>query len=439
MTVNSRFNVVFAILFIFSSLFVSTTSLAQSTDSEFVELFDGKSLKGWRARPHFDPRKEAAFTDEERQQKQDEWTKILEQHWSVDSENAEIVSDGHGVFLTTEKEYGDFEFHVDWKMVQPNGDSGIYLRGCPQVQIWDPNNEKAHKHGADKGSGALWNNGKEHPGKWPLVLADKPVGEWNNFRIRMIGSRVWVWFNDKLVVDGAVMDNFFDRSQPMFARGVIQLQTHGSETRFRNVRVREIDSQEANTILAAIDDQGFQSLFNGQDFDGWAGPTDKNKVVGGAIFSNHGTIYYDKEFTDFIAKFEFQLPPGGNNGLAVRYPGKGDTAYVGMCELQVLDSEHEKYAELEERQFHGSAYGIVPAVRGYLREAGEWNFQKVTVKGMQVTVELNGTTILDADLSTVEEFLADTPHPGLKNEKGFFGFAGHGDPVKYRNIRAKAL
>ena len=439
MPVQFRFALVVASLLVVCPFLAPATSLAQTSDDGFVELFDGKSLKGWRARPHFDPRKEAAFTDEERGQKQDEWTKILEEHWTVDSENGEIVSDGHGVFLTTEKEYGDFEFHVDWKMLQPNGDSGIYVRGCPQIQIWDPNNKEAHKHGSDKGSGALWNNGKDHPGKWPLVLADKPVGEWNTFRIRMIGSRVWVWFNDQLTVDGAVMDNFFDRSSPMFASGVIQLQTHGSETRFRNLRVREIDAEEANKILDEHSGNGLQSIFNGRDFEGWSGPTNENKVEDGMILSNHGTIYHDRELVDFVTTFEFLLPPGGNNGLAIRYPGKGDTAYVGMCELQVLDSEHEKYEKLDERQFHGSAYGIAPAVRGYLRNAGEWNFQKVTVKGMQITVELNGTIILDADLSAVEKFMADSAHPGLKNEKGYFGFAGHGDAVKYRNIKAKSL
>ena len=225
----------------------------------------------------------------------------------------------------------------------------------------------------------------------------------------------------------------------MFARGVIQLQTHGSETRFRNIRVREIDSEEANKILDGLNADGLQSLFNGQDFDGWKGPIEKNKIVDGMILSSGGTIYHEKEFADFTVQFEFQLPPGANNGLAIRYPGEGDTAYVGMCELQVLDSEHEKYAKLDERQHHGSAYGIAAAARGFLRDTGAWNIQRVTVKGMQVTVELNGTIILDADLSAVEKFLTDSAHPGLKNEKGFFGFAGHGAPVKYRNIRAKAL
>ncbi len=122
-------------------------------------------------------------------------------------------------------------------------------------------------------------------------------------------------------------------------------------------------------------------------------------------------IYYNKEYADFAARVEFKLPPGGNNGLAIRYPGKGDTAYAGMCELQVLDDGDPKYAKLDPRQAHGSAYGMVAAKRGYLRPVGEWNFEEVTVKGSKIKVELNGTVILDTDLSKVTEFMANSPAP----------------------------
>ena len=80
-----------------------------------------------------------------------------------------------------------------------------------------------------------------------------------------------------------------------------------------------------------------------------------------------------------VQRIEFRLPPGGNNGLAIRYPGEGDTAYVGMCELQILDDTTTKYGKLDPRQHHGSAYGMVPSKSGYLRPVGQWNFQEVTV------------------------------------------------------------
>ena len=137
-------------------------------------------------------------------------------------------------------------------MVSHNGDSGVYLRGYPQVQVWDPDNPREIKNGAPKGSGALWNNNNDNPGKWPLVKADNPVGEWNTFRIKMIGPRVWIWLNDKPTVDGQVLDNFFDRTQPVVPRGPIELQTHGSEIRFRNIFIREIAEAEAKKTLSQL-------------------------------------------------------------------------------------------------------------------------------------------------------------------------------------------
>jgi hypothetical protein len=152
-----------------------------------------------------------------------------------------------------------------------------------------------------------------------------------------------------------------------------------------------------------------------------------------------GTIFTDDEFSDFAVGFEFKLPPAGNNGLAIRYPGTGDSAYGGMCELQVLDNEHPNYASLDPRQFHGSAYGMEAAHRGYLRETGEWNYQQVTVRGSTIQVELNGTMILDCDLAAITTYLGDSPHPGKDRPSGHFGFCGHNDPVEFRNVQARQL
>jgi hypothetical protein len=153
-----------------------------------------------------------------------------------------------------------------------------------------------------------------------------------------------------------------------------------------------------------------------------------------------GTIYFEDELTDFQVRFEFQLPAGGNNGLAIRYPGKGNAAYDGMTELQVIDNTSEKYVgKIDDRQFHGSVYGMVAAHKGFLRPVGDWNYQEVTVKGSTIKVELNGTLILDADVSQITEFLGDRPHPGKDRASGYFGLAGHNDPVKFRNMYLKKL
>jgi hypothetical protein len=154
-----------------------------------------------------------------------------------------------------------------------------------------------------------------------------------------------------------------------------------------------------------------------------------------------GTPYTKAEYTNFIARLEFKLPPGGNNGLAIRYPGYGDTAYVGMCEVQVLDDNYEKATgeKIDPRQAHGSAYGMVAAARGCQRPIGEWNYEEVTVIGPKIKVELNGFLILDCDLSKVTEFLDDKSHPGKDRTSGHFGLAGHDDPVMFRNLSIKRI
>jgi hypothetical protein len=412
----------------------------------FTALFNGRDLAGWHGWAIHSkggtPDDMAAMPREQAAAKIAEWTADARQHWSVD--NGELVNDGKGAYLATDADYGDIELLIEYKTVA-KADSGIYLRGTPQVQIWDTTQEGGKwDRMANKGSGGLFNNTKDAPGQLPLVLADKPFGEWNTFRIIQVGSRTTVHMNDKLVVDHAIMENYWDktRQKPLPARGPILLQTHGGEIRWRNIFVRQIPADEANRILASKDQAGFESIWNGKDFTGWAGPVENYQVKDGAIFcleKKGGTIYWKRELSDFVARLEFLLPPGGNNGLAIRYPGSGDTAYVGMCELQVLDTEHPKYAKLDPRQTHGSAYGMAGAHRGYLRPVGQWNFQQVTVRGSTLTVELNGSIILNTDLSKITDYLGNKPHPGKDRTSGYFGFAGHNDPVAFRNISIKPL
>ncbi len=416
------------------------------TPSEFVPLFNGQDLSGWWGCSTENPRAWQALEPKALAEKKAASLEDINKHWSVD--NGELVNDGHGLFLTTDKNYRDFELVLDYKTVA-GADSGIYLRGLPQVQIWDTT-EAGGKWGigADKGSGGLWNNSAGAAGKDPLVLADKPFGEWNHVRIIMVGERVTVWLNDALVVDHARLENYFDRSLPAPAAGPIQLQTHGGEIRWRQVAIREIESEEANRILrkggfGKKAQPEFVSAWNGKDFTGWSGPTENYEIVDGAIrcqAGHGGTIFTDAEYGDFQVRFEFLLPPGGNNGLAIRYPGSGDTAYVGMCELQVLDNTHPKYANLDARQYHASAYGQAAAHRGYLRQPGVWNEQVVTVKGSTITVELNGTQILNADLAKTTDFMYEAEKfQGRSRTSGHFGFAGHNDPVSYRKIEIREL
>ena len=196
----------------------------------FVALFNGKDLTGWKGLAGKDgsPVARAKMTREELAKDQERADKRMRDHWRV--EDGALVFDGKGDSLCTAKDYGDFEMYVDWKIL-PHGDSGIYVRGCPQIQIWDP---------ADRpeGSGGLFNNEK-HPSK-PSVRADRPIGEWNTFYIKMVGDRVTVKLNDKLVVDNVVMENYWEKGKPIYATGQIELQNHGNTLWFKNIYLREL-------------------------------------------------------------------------------------------------------------------------------------------------------------------------------------------------------
>jgi hypothetical protein len=396
----------------------------------FVPLFDGTTLDGWKGLVG-NPISRAAMSGQALAAAQAEADAAMRAHWRV--ADGEIVNDGGGPHLCTASAYGDFELHLDWK-ISPAADSGIYLRGTPQVQIWDP---VAGIEQARVGSGGLYNNQRHR--STPLVVADRPTGEWNTFRIRMIGERVTVYCNDLLVVDDVPMENYWDRARPILPRQQIELQTHGGEIRFRNLYIREIPVAEANAWLLQRDGVGFEPIFNGRDLAGWTGSTDGYLVEDGVLAcdpASGGNLFTEAEYDDFTLRFEFKLPPGGNNGLAIRAPLAGNPAYQGM-ELQILDNTAEKYASLQPYQYHGSVYGVAPAHRGYLRPAGEWNVQEVECAGSRIRVALNGTTILDVDLADIDAPLDGQAHPGLARPRGHIGFMGHGDRVMFRNLRVR--
>ena len=194
----------------------------------FVAVFNGHDLSGWKglpAGPLQSPAARAKASPEQLAAAQKEADDNMRAHWRV--EQGALVFDGKGRSLCTAKDYGDFELYVDWKIL-PKGDSGIYLRGTPQVQIWD----------VKIGSGGLYNN-KKNPSK-PLKFADNPIGQWNSFRIKMVGEKVTVWLNGQLVVDNVVMENYWEPGKPIFRKGQIELQNHGNTLWFKNIYIREL-------------------------------------------------------------------------------------------------------------------------------------------------------------------------------------------------------
>ena len=448
----------------------------------YTALFDGKTLSGWYGWSTQDPNDLWKLSPEE----QAEYKKKsieggltnkkgapvndhVNAHWRV--ENGELINDGNGLYLTTDKDYGDFELLIEYKAL-PEGDSGVYLRGVPQVQIWDSTQGDPRGLGQDKGSGGLWNNSKGSPGKDPSKKMDKPFGEWNTMRIRMIGERVTVVFNGETVVDNCALENYFANKKagyqawvkqpakdakpeeklpngfmrdPVFPKGPIQLQTHGSEIRWRNIYLHEITPEEADQELRArSSDDGFVELVNGKDLSNWQNAVDGYEMMDGAIVCKPkgGDLLSMEEYEDCIIKVEFKLPHAGNNGIALRTPLGGHPSRDGF-EIQVLDSdgynEDHKDHPLLPYQYHGSLYHCVGAKHGYLRPMGTWNYEEIEVRGQKIKVTLNGTKILDVDCDTFDRSQIEHPPKGLDHRKGYIGFCGHQDPVEFRSFKVKRL
>jgi hypothetical protein len=235
----------------------SPTKAQSSSDNTppegFTTLFNGKDLTGWKGLAHTNANERRALEGEKLTEAQAKADQQMADHWSV--QDGILTYDGKGQSLCTAKNYGDFELYVDWK-IPPGADSGIYLRGTPQIQIWDPwdpRNEKGqpdpanpeqwvaqYANGRNLGSGGLWNNRRWRNS--PTTLADRKPGEWNTFLIRMVGDKVTIWLNDKLVVDRVKLENYWDKTGtvPLVRADQIELQHHGSELFFRNVYIREL-------------------------------------------------------------------------------------------------------------------------------------------------------------------------------------------------------
>jgi hypothetical protein len=409
----------------------------------FVSVFNGKDLTGWKGLVE-NPIARAKMKPAELAKKQAKADEQMRKDWLV--ENGLLVFVGSGYDnLCTEKQYGDFEMYVDW-LLDPSGsdaDAGIYLRGAPQVQIWDTARVDA---GAQVGSGGLYNN-QVNESK-PLKVADNRLGEWNTFYIKMVGDRVTVKLNGELVTDDVILENYWDRKLPIFPVEQLELQAHGSKVYYRNIYVKELERPEPFQLSAEEKKEGYKVLFDGTNMYEWTGNLVNYTLEDGCISmdpdktgtKSHGNLYTKDEYANFIIRFEFQLTPAANNGLGIRTPMDGDAAYVGM-ELQILDSEDPVYKDLHEYQYHGSVYGIIPAQRGHLKPTGEWNCQEVIADGDHIKITLNGTVILDGNIR--EATKNGTPdgkeHPGLFNKSGYIGFLGHGSPLKFRNIRIKTL
>ncbi len=419
----------------------------------FVSLFNGKDLTGWQGLVPINER--AKLSPEELAKKQKEADEKDLPHWTV--QDGILVYDGKGDNLQTVKDYGDFELYVDWK-IPPKGDSGIYLRGNPQVQIWDSDNlGEDLKKDWHTGSGGLWND-ENHPNQ-PLVKADNPIGEWNTFHIIMKGDKVTVWLNGKKVVDDTPLENYWEPGKPLPATGPIELQHHGDKLWFKNIYIKELTPADAAAPPVPAGD-GFVPLFNGKDLTGWAGLEDFWSVKDGVI-SGHETKEGSKQ-TDFVltamqpADFELHFSykfatPDGNSGVQVRSKVLDEPTYrVGGCQADfdakgdydgsfydeagdrgTMSSRGEKTIWDARNQRHNEK---LPGSGDELKKVvkvGDWNDCVIVAKGSRITYTINGrltTDLIDDSPKALKEgVIALQLHAGFTME------------VLFKDIKIKVL
>ncbi len=186
----------------------------------------------------------------------------------------------------------------------------------------------------------------------------------------------------------------------------------------------------------------WQSLFDGKSLAGWKaidGPQDSWGADGGVLYTTGkggGWLSTEKEYGDFEVKLEFNVPPGGNSGVFLRAPHKGNPAFEGM-EIQVLDDAAKEYAKLEPYQYCGSLYDVAAAHPRAAKPAGQWQQMHIVCQGRKVKVTLNDQPIIDADLDAHPGKVPT--HPGLKRAAGHVGLQNHGNRVEFRNVQIREL
>ena len=399
----------------FLMLGVSSAAAAEKADDGFVPLFNGKDLAGWQG-----------ATDS----------------YEV-KDNVLISKKGAHGALFTDKEYGNFVLELEFRN-EPGGNNGVGLRttlqGEPafesmEIQILDDEHPSYKDLKPVQFTGAVY--GVAAPKRGHL----KPAWEWNKMVIVADGPRIKVTLNGTQITDvdlakvGPKEIHGHKLTGLLRAKGYLALCGHNQYTEFRNIRIKELPAEKEKQ-------EGFASIFDGKTLEGWAGSLQGYAVEDGAIICKEdggGYLYTKKEYANFALRFEFKLPPAGNNGIALRAPVEGNAAYVGM-ECQVLDDSADVYKNIEPYQHHGSIYGIFPAKQGSLNPVGQWNSEEIVCDGTKIKVTVNGKVIIDNDLDTTRNGTVDgKDHPGRLRKSGHLGLLGHGSRVEFRNLRVKEL
>ena len=237
------------------ALIACTLLLSSRLDAQdgFTSLFNGKDLAGWVI-PAGD---------------NGHW-KVVDGVIDCDAESESTEKDKS---LWSEKDYGDFTLHAEWRIkatpflnprvpiilpsgkhklgvdgkpivtTVPDGDSGIYVRGTSKAQIniwnWPTGSGEVYGFRMDESMPDA-----VRAGVTPKFNADRNVGEWNEFDITMKGDRLTVVLNGQTVISEAQLPG-------IAPRGKLALQHHGSKkngewtsspslVQFRNVKIKEL-------------------------------------------------------------------------------------------------------------------------------------------------------------------------------------------------------
>ena len=360
----------------------------------FVPLFNGRDLAGWRGITREEgfniPSKRRAMLPEKRWALQSKADEDMKKHWFV--RDGALFFDGGGNSIAAEKHYGNYEVVADWRLLRVFGDSGFYLRGMPQVQIWDP------RMWNGLGSACLWNNPTEPFAA--LECADHPIGSWNRCRMRIVGERVWIWLNGVKTVDGVRLENSRNPEHGIPLIDNFELQCHGDPVEFRNIFLRELPeaAEDIPDPSSAVRGERIDLLKDG--LGSWSASDPKLKMgwsVKDGVLSNDVTadptknsrggsggthlVTKREDFFDFDLSYDVLVPPKCNSGVYLR----------GRYEIQVNDSFGRK------ADCHNMAalYDLITPTVAAEKPAGEWQHVDLTLYRRHLTVTLNGVRIID--------------------------------------------
>ena len=355
------------------------------TPEGFEPMFVGENFDGWqgaiREEDSKSPGWRRALAPDVFRQKQAKADESMHKHWSW--RDGAVFFDGGkgGTSIATKRDYRNFEMLVDWRLLRVYGDSGFYLRGMSQVQIWDPNSW------GGQGSGGLWNN--ENVFSSAMSRQDRLIGDWNTFRMRMVGDRISVWFNDVLIVDAVPMENCWNYNWPIPMLDNIQLQCHGDPIEFRNLFIRELPEDLADVSCPANAIRSGEKIdLLAKGIDGWRGEGGTSVsgwgVQNGVLTQSGPSTRICSErddFLDFDLSYDVNVPSGCSAGVFLR----------GIYEVKASDS----YGKAPNVQSMGALNALIAPSSSAERKAGEWQHIDLTIYKRRLTIRLNGELIVD--------------------------------------------